>query len=112
LRFQPLVEPLELHAPDGGARVAPEIDIRKLDRHVVRPRANHDAMHARVPPQRAKRRQVALDETVVPAPDRKYGHVNLVQAGTRARTPPEAIISGVIERFLKSFVPLARGCKI
>src|SRR4029077_15826446 len=44
--------------------------------------------------------------------DRKYGHVNLVQAGTRARTPPEAIISGVIERFLKSFVPLARGCKI
>src|SRR5678815_2838297 len=69
-------------------------------------------MHARVPPQRAERRQVALDETVVPAADRKDGHVNLVEAHTRACTAPEAIVAGMIERLLKNFVPLTRSCKI
>ena len=78
----------------------------------MRPGPDDNPIHARVVPECGERIEVALDEAVVPAADRKNGNMNMIQTGSCAERAPERVISGMIERLLIHVTALAGGGEV
>ena len=110
--FEPLIEPLDLQAADWRSRFSAKIDAVKLDGHVMRPGPDHDAVQARVVLQCGERIEVALDEAVVPAADRKNGDMNTIQTGPCTERAPESVVGGVIERLLVHITAQSGGGEV